>query len=190
MLRTIPLLLLLLVPLAGVQAQEEPEERVEPIELTLAFRYRSETVEDDAFESKARSSTLRSVVGVHTRPVHGFSLRAEGEHVFDVGSDGPYNDRPTIADPEGVDLNQAYLSFESDDLAARVGKQEIVLDDSRFIGNVGWRQNHQSFDGALFEVKALSRTSLTYVYVDRVHRIFRTREDMSSHLFNGSWTPD
>ena len=196
MLRAIPILLLL-VPLPGA-AQAEPEEMEEPVELYLAFRYRFETVEEDAFEAKARSSTLRSIVGFHPRPLGGFSLLAEGEHVLDIGTDRLYNDgagngvedRPTIADPEGGELNQAYVKFENDDLLANAGKQEIVLDDVRFIGNVAWRQNHQSFDAAVFDVKAVPRTSLKYVYVDRVHRIFRTREDMSSHLFNGSWMPD
>ena len=30
----------------------------------------------------------------------------------------------------------------------RFGLQEVVIDNSRFIGNVGWRQNHQSFEAA------------------------------------------
>ena len=197
MLRAIPILLLL-VPLPGAQAQAESEEIEEAVELYLAFRYRYETVDEDGFENEARASTLRSVVGSHTTPVHGFSIRAEGEHVVDIGTDGLYNDaagngvgdRPTIADSGGGEINQAYLRFENDDLAARVGKQEILLDDVRFIGNVGWRQNHQSFDAALFELELVPRTSLKVVYVDRVHRIFRTSEGMSSYLFNGSWMPD
>ena len=92
-----------------------------------------------------------------SRSSGGFSVRAEGEHVLDIGTDGLYNDgadngvgdRPTIADPEGGELNQLYAKFENEDLLANVGKQEIVLDDERFIGNVGWRQNDGEFQTPL-----------------------------------------
>ena len=33
----------------------------------------------------------------------------------------------------------------------QIGRQNIVLDNARFIGNVGWRLNEQTFDALSFK---------------------------------------
>lgn len=48
----------------------------------------------------------------------------------------------------GLDLHQAYVDFPMLLLTARLGRQEIVLDDARLVGNVGWTQRARSFDAA------------------------------------------
>ena len=54
-----------------------------------------------------------------------------------------------INDPDEVELNRAQLSYAlNKDLSATIGRQRILIDDQRFIGNVGWRQNEQTFDSA------------------------------------------
>ncbi len=48
----------------------------------------------------------------------------------------------------GLDMHQAWASIPlPKKLHLKVGRQEIVHDDSRLIGNVGWVQRAQSFDG-------------------------------------------
>lgn len=50
---------------------------------------------------------------------------------------------------EGLDLHQAYADLNlGAGFALRLGRQEIVLDDSRLIGNVGWTQRARAFDAA------------------------------------------
>lgn len=50
---------------------------------------------------------------------------------------------------EGLDLHQAYANLNlGAGFALRLGRQEIVLDDSRLIGNVGWTQRARAFDAA------------------------------------------
>ena len=70
------------------------------------------------------------------------------------------------------------------------GRQRIVLDDQRFIGNVGWRQNEQTYDGVWAQSGFLRRRLTRRLRLHRdVHRIFgdqgppATQDyDSNSHL--------
>lgn len=61
-------------------------------------------------------------------------------------SGGTANGYAVVPDPEATEINQAYLSYSSIPLASNVkwGRQRLILDNARFIGNVGWRQNEPS----------------------------------------------
>jgi hypothetical protein len=51
------------------------------------------------------------------------------------------------------------------------GRQRIVLDDQRFVGNVGWRQHEQTFDGLRAQWGGTKiKTDLTYAA--QVNRVF------------------
>lgn len=54
------------------------------------------------------------------------------------------------ADENGFSLHQAWADVELlSDLSLKIGRQEIVYDDQRFFGNVGWAQQGRSHDAAL-----------------------------------------
>jgi hypothetical protein len=53
-----------------------------------------------------------------------------------------------------------------------LGRQRINLDNQRFIGSVAWRQNEQTFDGALTQLKPLDGLTLNYAYLDQVNTVF------------------
>lgn len=161
----------------------------------LDLRYRFEFVDDDAFDDDGLASTLRSVLKYKSGSWNGVGVFVEMENVADVGlgkdhkdagRDGRGNgvtDRPVIADPSGTDVNQAYLDFSFIPKSSlKIGRQEIKLGNVRFVGNVGWRQHHQSFDAASFSTAAIPSTKLTYAYVAKVQRIFGDTVDMGSHL--------
>ena len=89
--------------------------------------------------------------------------------------------------------------IESARLRVRGGRQAIVFDDSRFIGDIAWRQNMQTFDGVLVESRAVEDTVLTYAYISHVNNIFgdgssvavpNARRDFESesHLFNAKFS--
>lgn len=109
---------------------------------------RGESVDQDGFSRDAFALTLRTVLGYETARYGGWAILVEAEDVSAVG-DAAYNstingntDRPVIADPDGTEVNQAYLSYVGiEDTTVRLGRQRIKLDNDRFIGNVGWRQN-------------------------------------------------
>ena len=105
-----------------------------------------------------------------------------------------------IADPENTELNQAFGQYQNADwadLVVKGGRQRIILDDARFIGNVGWRQNEQTYDSVLLQ-SSLGIDGLTtqYGYVWHVQRIFGDKgptpgtQDFTSesHILRASYT--
>lgn len=78
-----------------------------------------------------------------------------------------------IIDPENHELNQAFVKYSTHGFTAKVGRQRIIIDNAAFIGNVGWRQNEQTFDAASLTYKNDDLT-LYYAYSNRVNRIFGT----------------
>jgi hypothetical protein len=163
---------------------------------SLNLRYRFESVDQsDSFDGDASASTLRTTLAYRTKDWRGLAAFLELEDVHalghershdNVGAGGLWNgvsDRPVVADPEIAEVNQAYIVATCPrGLRLLAGRQEVTLGNHRFVGHVGWRQNHQSFDAARIDVTALARTTFTYVYVGRVHRIFGDSKPMGTHL--------
>lgn len=56
------------------------------------------------------------------------------------------------ADANGLSLHQAWGQLLlAPNLALKIGRQELVYDDQRFLGNVGWAQQGRSHDAALLK---------------------------------------
>ena len=71
----------------------------------------------------------------------------------------------------------------------RAGRQRVLLDNQRFVGGVGWRQNEQTYDALLLSTKAISNTTLAYAYVGQVRRILGQtssagKMNVDTHLLN------
>src|SRR5690606_32743362 len=58
-----------------------------------------------------------------------------------------------------------------DNTVLTFGRQRIIHGNSRFVGNVGWRQHEQTFDGIRAEIKA-GQSSLDLTYANQVNRVF------------------
>ena len=156
----------------------------------LLLNYRFEHVDDDNSATKdAYASTLRSVLGYETGRFYGFAINAEMEGILVLGperfNDGGANGRTqfaTVVDPEGLELNQAYLSFGKlkdvpiiQDTEFRAGRQLITYRKApfhRFVGPVVWRQNWQTFDGYTLSNKSLPDTHIRMGYIYNINRIF------------------
>jgi hypothetical protein len=97
---------------------------------------------------------------------------------------------PVINDPKVTELNRLQLTWTPNAmLQATIGRQRILLDDQRFVGSVGWRQDEQTFDAARADV-AYNRFKLTYIYINRVNRILGELRDWDSdsHVVNLTWS--
>lgn len=146
------------------------------------LRLRYENVDVEGAASKAEATTLRTVLGYKTGDLYGFSALLEFENVTDLGGNyatypgQPNKPYPLIADPDGSEVNQAYLQYQAagnNDI--RLGRQIITYRDKpfhRYIGTILWRQNWQTFDAISIQNTALTNTRLSYAYVSRVNRIF------------------
>ena len=157
------------------------------------FRLRMETVEQDNALDDASSLTLRSRLGYRTAEYGGLTGFIEFENITALDDD--YEAMPTnaaktksvVADPEGTEVNQLYLKYALGDNAVILGRQRIILDNARFVGNVGWRQNEQTFNALTLSSQALADTALTYAFVDKVNTITAGEYDTTAHLFNASY---
>ena len=161
----------------------------------VGFRYRLESVDQDAFDHDATASTLRTRLGFTSGAWKGFGFLAEYDYIFNVGWDdynagaGNTPDKvqyPVVADPEGADLNQAFLQWQSTGgTLLRGGRERIMYDNSRFVGNVGWRQNEQTYDGVYFQHKAAG-FDWQGAWVGRVNRVFG-RDVPDGRHDNNTW---
>jgi len=168
--------------------------------VNVGFRYRYEFVDQEGFTENANASTVRLRLNYKTGSYKKWSAFGEFDYVGELllrdfnslgGSSADRNQYPVVADPKGPDLNQLYLAYAfSDKTNVKLGRQRIVLDSHRFIGDVGWRQNVQTYDGISISSKAFPRMNVFYSYVTSVRRIFGDdvavgRHDTDIHMLNG-----
>lgn len=190
--RLIPCCLLLL-PLAAAAA-EPAKPAVEKVDNATDFftkgkanvelRYRYEEVDQDGIDGGAYANTLRTRLRFATAEWAGWSSLVEWDNVTMIGDDN-YNDTrnkqlsyPLVADPEGSGINQAYIKYTGFDKTAIIaGRQRVNLDNQRFIGSVGWRQNEQTLDGGMVEYKGVDKLTATYGYFSNVSRVFGPHEE-------------
>lgn len=165
-------------PALAAPAETDAADRVE-IKPILDARLRYETVDQGALDADALTFRLRA--GAEAR-LGRFSILAEGE-----GTLAPVNDynafpfaiddsqrRPghaVISDPQNIELNRIQLQYRSKDASVTIGRQRINLDDQRWVGSVGWRQNEQTFDAVRGEVK-LGPVAMDLAYAISQRTIF------------------
>jgi hypothetical protein len=94
-----------------------------------------------------------------------------------------------IADPPTTEIDQALVKYQGGPFTAIVGRQRIVYDGARFVGDVGWRQDRQTFDAFSLGLKPAEGLSLSYNYVTQRNRIFADEADIDSkdHLLNAGY---
>ncbi|MDK1024869.1 MAG: alginate export family protein [Gammaproteobacteria bacterium] len=144
----------------------------------LSFRYRYENVDQDGFRRDADASTLKTMLSYKTATWRGWYSELEIDDVSYIGQDTFNNLRngrtnyPVVADPNGTDINQFYLGFKNTANDLKFGRQRINLDNQRFVGGVGWRQNEQTYDALYLQNKSIENTIITVGYMDKVLRIF------------------
>jgi hypothetical protein len=142
------------------------------------MRLRSETVDQEPLAEDASALTLRGRLGFETGKAWNTALLAEGDFLWPLMTD--YNSTvngnttyPVVADPEAYELNRLQLSNTSiPGTTVTLGRQRIVLDDHRFVGNVGWRQNEQTFDALRVVNKTIPDVTFDVSYVNQVNRVF------------------
>jgi hypothetical protein len=170
-----------------------------------SFRWRLENVDQDSIPGgapiphDATAIPLRARINFTTSELNGFTVKAEFDYVFDFDVDN-YNagggnepkppGYPAIVDPSGEDLNQLFVQYKAGFGGQfRLGRQRIIYDNARFVGNVGWRQNEQTYDSFSFAHKTKNGFNIQYAYLDNVNRIFGDDvsagdHEQNTHLFN------
>jgi hypothetical protein len=162
------------------------------------FRLRYENVEQDNAAQDASALTLRTRLGYTTGSFKGFSAVVEMEDNRIVLGQGDYTVGPVgynsgiysvIADPEFTELEQGFIQYKGDGFSAKIGRQVITMDNHRFVGHVGWRQDRQTFDGVSVQFSPVKDLTVKYAYINQRNRIFAEVADLDAkdHLFNASY---
>jgi hypothetical protein len=150
-----------------------------------SFRLGYEYSSVDNTLAPGQNLSIRTRFGYRTLEVNSTSLYIQmqsvhnllEEHSFAGGGD---KTRDVIGDVDGMRIHQAYV--QTDLVPATTifgGRKEIILDDARFIGNIGWRQFAQSFDGVHGVVKG-DTTELNLAWVSQVNTINNTSLDLKN----------
>jgi len=149
---------------------------IDPI---IEGRLRYEAVDQPLTDADA--VTIRFRAGAEAK-LHNLSLLAEAEGTLAIGDH--YNAFPfastnsqrrpnfsVVADPMNVELNRLQAQYKGKAATFTLGRQRINLDDQRWVGAVGWRQNEQTFDAVRAEAK-IGPVSLDGTYAIGQRTIF------------------
>ena len=163
--------------------------------ISADFRLRYENVDQDNALKNADALTLRSRLGYTTADFLGFSAMLEFEDSREVGVDN-YDDGlgsnpkySVVTDPETTELDQGFVQYQNWGGTARLGRQVITLDNQRFVGDVGWRQDRQTFDAFNLAYQPIDDLKLTYTYINKRNRIFAEDRDLDAkdNLLNAGY---
>jgi hypothetical protein len=156
----------------------------------IDLRLRSEGVDQTGMAEDAEAITLRARLGFETGKAWNTTFLAEADLLtpFESHYNSTVNGKtayPVVADAETYEVNRLQLTNTSlADTTITFGRQRINLDDQRFVGNVGWRQNEQTYDGLRVVNKSIRNLTVDVTYFDQVNRVFG--KDSPVGRFNGS----
>ena len=162
---------------AAAGAAETLEQAFREADYIVDLRVRYEGVEQGGFTQDAEAVTSRLRAGFQTAPLRKTSLQVEGVWIEDLVDD--YNSTtngetqfPVVADPTdfGAINRFALINKSLENTTLTFGRQRIVLDDQRFVGNVGWRQNEQTFDALRAQIGTKLKADV--MYASQVNRVF------------------
>jgi hypothetical protein len=152
--------------------------------LDLSMRYRFESVDDGTPGLRdAHASTLRTALGYTTGSLYNLNAYVQIEDIHVIGNelynDGGSNgitDRAVVVDPEGTEVNQAFLRWGGlPRTVLTYGRQELTHREAplhRYLGNVGFRQNMQTYDAFRAVNLSLPKIVIDYAYIWNANRIF------------------
>jgi len=150
-------------------------------------------VEQAGFASDADALTWRNRFGVQSRQGR-LSGLIEFENVTALVQD--YNSGlngktayPQESDPQVTELNRVQIVWTPDSHSTlTAGRQRLILDDARFVGNVGWRQDEQTFDALRYDLKN-GKFALTAAWLTKINRVLGEEKDWESdsYILNASY---
>ena len=173
------------------------EKAIKPL---FDMRLRAENVDQDGITNDAHATTLRLRAGFETAKKWNTSLLIEGEGVIPLQDNyrpdpmvATMTTYPVVADPEAYEVNRFQFTNTSlPGTTLTLGRQRILIDDQRFVGNVGWRQNEQTFDALRVVNKSVANLVIDATWFNRVNRVFgpdspQGHYEGNSGLFNVSY---
>lgn len=139
-------------------------------------RLRYETATQDGLAADADAVTIRVRTGVQaTTGAWSALVEAQGNlAIVDDYYDGLHGaaTRPLVADPQNIGLYRAQLQYRTPVVTLTGGRQRIALDDERFVGNIPFRQNAQTFDAGRVELTPVKGLKADISYIGSVRTLW------------------
>ena len=157
-------------------------------------RYRYEGV-SDSVNLDAKASILRTRLGLTTSTKKDLYAHIDFETIMHVLADDDYNSTANgnvtfakVADPNGTEVNQVFLKYTiNPSMSLTAGRQRIIFDNARFVGNVGWRMNEQTYDAVQFNAKPADNIWLNLVNIQQINTITATETATNIQLINAKF---
>ncbi|MFT3904693.1 MAG: hypothetical protein QM718_00090 [Steroidobacteraceae bacterium] len=182
------------VSVAGAEGLDPLLQAVAASKPIVDFRLRYENVEQEGIVNQANAATWRLRIGAETGKAWNTSLLAEAELVeapndsyrADNAVTNLHTTYPVVADPASHEINRLQLTNTSLPATTVIlGRQRINLDDQRFVGSVGWRQNEQTFDALRLVNQGVEHLSIDVTAFNRVNRIYGADSPQSPYQGRG-----
>lgn len=181
---------------AFADAPSSVAEALKAGDVTLSFRMRYEDVtvtNPGAEDGTADLLSLKTRLTYTSADYQGWGLGIEMDDVTHVTELEPEGTGAGVGDPEGTEVNQYFLSYKFGKSVAKYGRQRILLDNQRFVGGVGFRQNEQTYDAFSVTYKDVENLSVFAAYITSVNRIFGEQDARGDHdnktaLLNASYS--
>lgn len=181
---------------AFADAPSSVAEALKAGDVTLSFRMRYEDVtvtNPGAEDGTADLLSLKTRLTYTSADFMGWGLGVEMDDVTHITELEPEGTGAGIGDPEGTEVNQYFLSYKFGKSIAKYGRQRILLDNQRFVGGVGFRQNEQTYDAFSVTYKDVENLSVFAAYITSVNRIFGEQDARGDHdnktsLLNASYS--
>ncbi len=163
------------------------------VKFDLRYRYENVHVANNLPTKTAYANTLRLRAG-YLSPEF-FELQAFIEYQGNLAMqedyhslDNGFSQYETVADPQAQELNQFWLSYKGiPDTLVKGGRQRIVLDNQRFIGNDNWRQLEQTFDAILIRNQSIENLTLNFIYIGQIQSVISVVQPVEMPLLNFSY---
>ena len=167
------------VSVADASLKDSIQEAIDGGKAYGDFRLRYEAVDQDNALKDANALTLRTRFGYTTAAVGGLSAGLEFEDSRTVLGGDDYNNTngknagvySVVADPETTEVDQAFLKYNRGMVTATLGRQVLTLDNHRYVGHVGWRQDRQTFDALKLQAAFTEKLTGQYAYLAKRNRI-------------------
>ncbi len=163
------------------------------VNLEIRPRYEYADVKDNGKDA-AKAFTVRTALELDANlfEVEGLNTQLQMINVAHFGLIDKYAPvdpkYDVVMDPPQTRVTQANISYSANGLTGIVGRKMVVLDNARFIGNVGWRQMPQTYDLAAVIYNGVENLSLLGAYVNRVHTVKKDYSiDTGSVLLHGAY---
>ncbi len=166
-----------------------------PGRATIQLRPRYTYVKQSNKPEKAEAGNVRLLLGYRTAPIGDFAYTAQLVSVDwlepkrAANQPGSFASRyPLVSDPDKTDVNLLHADYLGlPDLRFRLGRQEIKLDNERFVGAADVRQMPQVFDAISLRSTGIPDTTLYAAHAWHVRTSFGNRFQTRTTLLNARY---